>query len=330
MPLAQRVLQMKLVARGAARLHELFAARCCAPDCPQRQTLWPTWLRRATSVEFDSNWYCGPECLNRVLEIHIHNLFAGHVAEKPKTYRHTLGALLVNRGVISRDNLREALCRQRTLGSLRLGRCLREMHLISEEQLVSALGQQWGCPVFPLIERIPPFACIDLLPLHLLESARAVPAYVSGKGSTVHIAFGDRLDHTMLYAVGVMLGCRTVACVAPEAAVTVMLDKLRRASSGNEACFDTIREPAEIARTICSYAGQLHATRVSMVRVGGFLWARFHRGRSSRDLLFRLVSENAPSSTELTIKIPGHNSVSTELRTEVRKDGVPQGARNHK
>lgn len=262
--------------------------------------------------------------------IHIHNLFATYVPEKPKTYRHTLGALLVNRGVISRDNLREAEGRQRTAGSPCLGRCLREMRLITEEQLVSALGQQWGCPVFPLIERVPPFACIDLLALHLLESARAVPAYVSGKGSTVHIAFGDRLDHSMFYAVGVMLGCRTFACGTPESSVTAILDKLRRASSGNEACFDTIRESSEIARTICSYAGQLHATRVSMVRVGGFLWSRFHRGRSSRDLLFRLASEAPPTSTELTIKIPGHNSVFTELRTEVRKDGVPQGVRNHK
>jgi hypothetical protein len=311
----------------SARLRGFFEWRCSGADCPQRGNWWPAWLRNRAGLHFDGKWYCGISCLEPVLDRQVQNLFAGAAPEKSKTYRHPLGSILVRRGVLSRENLNRAITLQRQTGSRRLGEWLQEMHLISAEQLVAALGQQWGCPVFPLEKLLERCSYIDVLPVHLLASANAVPAHVSQDGATLHLAFADRLDHTMLYAVEVMLGCRTLACVATDASVAAMLDNLRRVSTGNETCFDTIRDPREITRIICSYAGEVRASRVSMARVAGFLWIRFHKGSSSRDLLFRLLSAPPRVSTisvsPATITPPKENPASAD----VRKDGVSVTAR---
>ena len=308
-------------------LRQFFEWRCCGSDCPRRGKWWPAWLRNRAGVHFDGKWYCGISCLESILDGQVRNLFAGAAPEKPKSYRHAIGSILVRRGVLSRENLNKAIALQHQAGSRRLGEWLQEMHLISAEQLVAALGQQWGCPVFPLEKLLERCSYIDILPVHLLASAHAVPAHVSQDGATLHIAFADRLDHTMLYAVEVMLGCRTLACVATDSSVAAMLDNLRRTSSGHETCFETIRDPREITRTICSYAAEVQASRVSMARVAGFLWIRFHKSSSSRDLLFRLFSVPSCAPTNpispVILSPPKENPASAD----VRKDGVSVTAR---
>jgi hypothetical protein len=304
-------------------LRQFFEWRCCGYDCPQRDKWWPAWLRNRAGVHFEGKWYCAISCLESVLDAQVRNLFAGTAPEKPKAHRHPIGSILVRRGVLSRENLNKAITlQQQKAGSRRLGEWLQEMHLISAEQLVAALGQQWGCPVFPLEKLLERCSYIDVLPVHLLASAQAVPAHVSQDGATLHLAFANRLDHTMLYAVEVMLGCRTLACVATDSSVAAMLDNLRRASAGNETCFETIRDPREITRTICSYAGEVRASRISMARVAGYLWIRFHKSSSSRDLLFRLCLAPSPASTN---SIPAITSISPKenpAAADVRKDGV--------
>jgi hypothetical protein len=308
-------------------LRQFFEWRCWGPACPQRDKWWPVWLRNRAGVHFDGKWYCGISCLESVLDGQVRNLFAGAAPEKLKTHRHPIGSILVRRGVLSRENLNKAISLQHQSGSRRLGEWLQEMHLISAEQLVAALGQQWGCPVFPLEKLLERCSYIDILPVHLLASARAVPAHVSQDGATLHLAFADRLDHTMLYAVEVMLGCRTLACVATDSSVAAVLDNLRRASSGNETCFETIRDPREITRTICSYAGEVRASRVSMARVAGYLWIRFHKGSSSRDLLFRLYSVPLSVSTNSLSSVSLGPAKENPASADVRKDGVSVIAR---
>ena len=283
--------------RLAGRLRNVFAWPCAGPDCPQRGKVWPAWLHRRAGIHFDGHWYCGGFCLASALQKYIHNLLAGFVPERPKTYRHPIGTLLVNRGVITSETLRTALNLQSETAPRRLGRLLQELQLLDEEQLVSALSQQWGCPVYPLEHRQAQPACIGLLPTPLMESTHAVPAHLSSDGTALHLAFADHLDHTMLYAVGVMLGCRTFPCIAGESAVVQVLGHLRRDSAGHGVCFDTIRDPREISRTISSYAAQLRASRVAMVRVAGYLWVRLYRVASGRNLLFRLFPETSSASS---------------------------------
>jgi hypothetical protein len=294
-------LQRVLPSPGWLRRWQL---RCAAPDCEQRDRLWPSFLGssflgKPRGVMFDGRWYCTGECLLEPLIMQVRALLAGSGRDRPRRYRVPLGSLLVDRGAISQQQLREALLAQSTSGGEKLGCVLRQMGALPAEELTAALAHQWGCPVFPLDPQAPLLGCQGLLPLSLLESARAVPVYVSPDGHSLHLAFGERLDHSTLYAVERMLKCRTIACVADEAAVDKVLEELHRGTSEAESSFDTMRDPREIAWTIRSYAAEYRASQITVARASAYLWVRFASGRLTRDLLFRIrpAPEQATAAT---------------------------------
>jgi Type II secretion system (T2SS), protein E, N-terminal domain len=269
-----------------------LSSRCAGSVCPKRGKLWPYWLDRSDGVDFEGRWYCGRVCLESVLAGRVHALLSTSLVEKPRSHRLPLGLLLVDRGVISAAQLREALRLQREAGHGRVGDWLRQTADLSVQQLTAALGQQWGCPVFPLEQQAAPIAWSDRIPLPLLESAAAVPAYASSDGRILHLAFCDRVDHALLYAVEQMLLCHTFPCVAPATAIQTQLEKFALLTSGNDTSFDTVRESPEMTWTICNYAAELNARRLVLARAASYIWVRFFRAGPARDLLFRIVPAN--------------------------------------
>ncbi len=280
------------------RWWQRLASRCAGSNCPKLGKLWPYWLRKSEGLDFEGRWYCSSGCLEAVLASRVHTLLSTSHFEKPRAHRFPIGLLLVNRGVISPAQLREAVRLQREAGRGRLGEWLRQTAGLSVQQLTAALGQQWGCPVFPLENQAVPAAWSDLIPLPLLESAAAVPAHASSDGRMLHLAFCDRVDHTMLYAVEQMLVCRTFPCVASGSAVQAQLEKLRKLTSGKNTSFDTVREPREMTWTICNYAIELQAKRLVLARAASYIWVRFFRAGSARDLLFRILPDNPAALAE--------------------------------
>jgi hypothetical protein len=295
-----------------------ITARCARPDCPHRGKLWPTWLRKTSGVELDGNWYCEVGCLKPVLILRVQNLLSRFLYERPRNHRLPIGLLLVNRNVISYDQLREAMKLQRQAGRGRLGDWLRHLEIANENQITAALAQQWGCPVFPLEQLAAYLLSTQLLPLPLLESARAVPAYTSPDGQLLHLAFGDRIDHTALYAFEQMLGCRTVACASNESTIAAVLAQFRQHTEREETCFETVRDPREMSWTICSYATELRAVRIALVRTPTYIWVRFYRRNAKRDLLFHIASELKSAGAE---QVSGRANV-LSTSADIRKDGV--------
>jgi MshEN domain len=298
-----------------------FRLRCAAPDCAHRHRLWPPFLLQVQGIILDGRWYCSADCLQTHLVALVRSLLAGSVRERPRHHRLPLGLLLVNQGAISQQQLREALRLQALSSAGKLGHILSQMGVLTSAELTAALSNQWGCPVYPLDSQAPLLGCQDLLPLTLLESARAVPVYLSLDGRSLHVAFCERLDHTTLYAVEQMLGCRTMACVADEASIARVLEELRRSSDIAETSFDTMRNPREIAGTIRNYAGEYRASRITVARASDYLWVRFISGPLSRDLLFRI--RPGPDLSRASSPIGPKVHLDT---ADSRSDGVPDAA----
>jgi hypothetical protein len=229
-----------------------------------------------------------------------------------------LGLLLVEQAAINHSQLREALRLQRESATHRLGDFFLRSGSITEQQLTSALAQQWGCPVFPLDQQRANSASHPILPLAILESALAVPAHASPDGRTLHLAFAERPDHTLLYAVEQLLDCRTVACMAPQSAVTHLLAQLR-AADRSEISFDTLRDPFDIASTICSYAQELRAAQIAIARATSHIWVRFFRRDANRDLLFRILPDHCSTLAQSPAAPPPK---AFRFPADNRKDGV--------
>jgi len=301
-----------------SRWWQRLTHRCANADCPYSGKLWSALVQATSAVEFEGRRYCGLACLKSSVSFRVHTLLASFHQDKPRAFRIPLGLLLINRGALTQEQLRSALHQQREFGRGRIGDWLLQLGMVNEEQLTQALGQQWACPVFPLELQPAKASWGDLLPVPLLESACAVPVHASPDGCLVHLAFADRVDHTLLYAVEQMLGCRTVACVASATSVARLLEHLRRTAAREETSFDTVRDPRDVNSTITNYAEELHATRISLARAAAYLWVRFHRNRSTRDLLFRILPEPHSASSDRLTNLTKAFSISADKG----RDGV--------
>jgi hypothetical protein len=93
----------------SAKWWELMIPRCAGTACPRRGRFWPPQFAKTSGLLFESRWYCSVACLQELLAFRLHDLLSGFTPEPSRTYRVPIGLLLVNRGPISYDQLREAL-----------------------------------------------------------------------------------------------------------------------------------------------------------------------------------------------------------------------------
>lgn len=171
------------------------------------------WRSRSFPV-FESGWTCSRECT------------AGHVltalrreadSRGPRTgdYRHRvpLGLLMLDKGWVSKTQLRQALEAQRNAGSGRLGDWLVKQGAASERVVARALGVQWSCAVLEPEER--PSAKLRLaMPRFFVEAFGALPLRMA-TSRMLYMGYEDRLDPVLDLAIERMNGIRVESGVVP-------------------------------------------------------------------------------------------------------------------
>lgn len=105
--------------------------------------------------------------------------------------------------------------------------------------------------------------------------------------STMHLAFGDSVDHSLLYAVEKMTGMHTEPCLAPAGFVRASLRTLPHRGE-DEVCFERLRDTAECCRIIRNYSARVSASEARIAGCGPYVWVRlFRASHAPMDLLFR-------------------------------------------
>jgi hypothetical protein len=190
--------------------------RCTNPACPRREAKRIWTLSSPKGIQFLERWYCGTECLSAPLQEECGRLLgAAQTFERPK-HRLPIGLFLVSKGVITAEELDEALRLQRENAPRRLGYWLRQIGAVSPDQLAAALAVQWACPTFPLEGRSEYLQCAQLMPLVLLESEQMLPVHYSSETNVLYIALADRVDYSTMFAIEKILDCRTAPCAVLE------------------------------------------------------------------------------------------------------------------
>jgi len=304
---------------SAVCLWKSLTIRCGSPSCSVRPQVQFAALARFRGIRFQRRWYHQTACLNEILTAAIQGIISTPIHVHKRGHRLPIGLLLVQRGVISPGQLRQGLHLQRVAGTGKLGYWLRQITGLKEDQICAALSQQWGCPVFPLDSKATTPITADAPPSLLLTAAKAIPVFASFDERYRHIAFADRIDHSLLYALEQILGCHTIPCVARESMINDALEHLRKCHAGTEICFDTVREAGEIASIICSYAAHMDVRELKIARAAGYLWAAFFRKEVRRDLLFRLCSAVYQPSLSANLQI----KVFPEIAEAAEEGGLP-------
>jgi hypothetical protein len=180
---------------------------CANPRCSSG------WLRlwRARRVPvFEGGWLCGPVCTRAVLRTAVTRERKGGDGGDAVVHRHRvpLGLVLLAQGAVTREQLRSALVRQRRSGG-RVGAWLEREHGIAERVVTRALGAQWGCPVLTLDNHSPERSAA-FAPRLLLDAFGFLPLRRAG-AELLYVAFEDRIDRCVSFAVERMTGLRVEA-----------------------------------------------------------------------------------------------------------------------
>ncbi|MGP1310224.1 MAG: GspE/PulE family protein [Phycisphaerales bacterium] len=112
-------------------------------------------------------------------------------ATKPKAApaKVQLGELLVERGLISEVQLRDALDEQKRSGHRKLlGEILIELSIVSEEQVVEALASAYGVPYAKLTPRLADPRVTDKLPRDFIDTHAVMPLFAVNGVLTVAVS----------------------------------------------------------------------------------------------------------------------------------------------
>jgi hypothetical protein len=134
-----------------------------------------------------------------------------------------LGELLVEREWVTRDQLTQALRHQGVFGG-RLGTCLLELTLLSEDRLTKALSEQLGVP--PVTQddlRVIADGMLQLVPSKLACRTRAIP--FERFGNALSVALVDPRDLVAQDELSFVTSRRLKVHVAPEVRILEALEK---------------------------------------------------------------------------------------------------------
>jgi len=289
------------MAAGALHLQALrlawsgfWCSRRPQPCCSHLERSWRRLVSRRPAVLMDGVQYCLERCLEEGVTQRLHR--TGFSPQPLVAHRIPLGLLLLSRQQLTEAQLEAALAAQREAGRGRIGEWLQTLGYVTELQVLAALARQWSCPMLRPAAAMAAAPCIPQVPIALLEAFQMLPLKYVSATSTLYLAFGDRPDYTVLYAIERMLECRTEPCLALPGFVRTGLEPLAARRGENEIGFARLPNDEECARIITSYCARIDASEIRLAACGPHLWIRLLRGsRSPLDLVLR--SSQAPEGS---------------------------------
>src|SRR5882724_3113462 len=141
-----------------------------------------------------------------------------------------LGDLLVAEGLITAEQLRQALGEQKGKAD-KLGSILVRQGSISEEQLIGFLSRQYGIPSITLVNLDIDSETLRLVPAHIAKKYEVLP--VKRIGGTLTLAMSDPTNVFALDDVAFMTNLQILPVVAPQAAIRRAIEKIYDATSAS-------------------------------------------------------------------------------------------------
>src|SRR3989454_9000389 len=147
---------------------------------------------------------------------------------QPQTRR--LGDLLVAEGLITNDQLKQALVEQKGKTE-KLGSILARLGFITEEQLIGFLSRQYGIPSITLSNIDVDAETLRLVPAPIARKYEVLP--VKRIGGTLTLAMADPTNVFALDDVAFMTNLQILPVVAPQAAIRKAIDRAYEASQSS-------------------------------------------------------------------------------------------------
>lgn len=247
-----------------------FMSTCMNPGCT---TGWLKLWRRRHVPRFESQWACGPECMQVLVEQAVERELGNGLPLDPQPHQHRvpLGLLMLSQGWITHEQLRTALEAQRSAGGKgRIGAWLMRQCNLPEERVTRALSMQWGCPVLSLQNHQPEMIA-TLIPRILLDTYGMVPLRASRH--LVYLAFEDRMDATVALAARRMSGMRVEAGVVTASQFLRTHERMMATAFPKTQLVD-VASAGEVVRLVAEAVERVRPQQAKLVRMHRYFWLR--------------------------------------------------------
>lgn len=157
--------------------------------------------------------------------------------------RRKIGELLVERGLITADQLEIALAHQRQYGN-RIGAALVAKRFLSEEQLLAALGEALQMPVIDPSAVMPDWTAVHLLRPRFCEVHELFPVALDehGERKVLTVAMADPLNTPAIEEIEFTTRCKVIPAIASRAAVHRAIKRWHQRQAPREASGPTLPE----------------------------------------------------------------------------------------
>ncbi len=133
-----------------------------------------------------------------------------------------IGEILIERGLLSADDLDRALELQKERGE-KIGKVLVDLGFVAARDILATLSDQLGMPVVTLEDRPPTSPETEALPARFLRQFRCLP--VAFHDHTVRLAMADPLDFETIAAVRNTTGLKVEPVLAAEQEILDAIDR---------------------------------------------------------------------------------------------------------
>lgn len=161
--------------------------------------------------------------------------------------RKRLGDTLVEAGLISAEQLREALTKQKTMG-VRLGKVLVSDGMATEESIANTLAQQMNIPFLNLNELTVPPEILTTIPEGIVRSHNLIPVRL--EGNRLQISMADPLDVFIIDEINFQTGYEVEVAISPESQIEAAIRHFYGTSESLQAAVDTLTATHGVDTTI--------------------------------------------------------------------------------
>ncbi|HET6781771.1 MAG TPA: ATPase, T2SS/T4P/T4SS family, partial [bacterium] len=165
---------------------------------------------------------------------------APEAGRRPRARTESLGQILLDEGVVTREQLEKAMQMQHRSGG-HLGRILVEQGVVTEKQLAKALSVQWGLDVVDLGALEIDSDVVKVIPQHIAQRHKVLA--ISRSRKKLKLAIADPLNVVALDDVRLVTGLEIEAVVAAEDEI---MGAISRFYVGNESLEEAMRQAANI------------------------------------------------------------------------------------
>ncbi len=227
-------------------------------------------MRSGQRPHFEKEWTCGRQCLARAVHAAVRREFRnGHTSESRIRHRIPLGLILQTRGIITANELREAVLLQEQTGG-RLGDVLLSHFRVDEREVAAAIAAQWHAPLWHL-PSVPPGELLRLAPLQLFRLNATLPVRLIG--TQLSLASADGVDPPMALALERMHGVNVESGIAVSSSLDAAWSTI---SNGPQQSFEEVQcdDADDIGRRLTRTIESTQPVESRAVRVGRRMWLR--------------------------------------------------------